>query len=188
MGNPAWLLGVFRSSVSRGDPVLEIGAGTGENALRLRRHGWLVDGLDLWPSPRDWPAGAAWHSADLRTFAGYGAYRAVLGNLIFHQFAAAELAELGERLQAAGCRALIACEPLRRRRFQRLFRVIAPLIGANHVSRHDAHVSISAGFTGEELPQLLGLDRRCWSWRCEATGRGAYHMLAWRRTPPEPRS
>ena len=31
----------------------------------------------------------------------------------------------------------------------------APLLGANHVSLHDAHVSIAAGFLGDELPRAL---------------------------------
>jgi hypothetical protein len=62
-----------------------------------------------------------------------------------------------------------------------MFRLFAPLIGANHVSRHDANVSIAAGFRGDELPGLLGLEPERWTWRCTTTLLGAYHLIAWRR-------
>ena len=39
---------------------------------------------------------------------------------------------------------------------QRAF--LAPLFRANRVTLHDAHVSIAAGFRGDELPRALGLD------------------------------
>jgi len=184
MGNHRWLGRVLRARAGRAEPALELGAGTGENAVRLRRRGWQVDALDTWPAPAAWPAGARWHRADLRGFAGYGAYRVVFGNLILHQFTAAELAALGAQL-AAGPRLIAACEPMRRRLSQRLYRLLAPLFGANAVTRHDAHVSIAAGFVGDELPRLLGLDAARWAWRCGATVRGAYHMVAWRRDRPE---
>ncbi len=184
MGNHRWLGRQVESRVRPSEPALEIGAGTGEVALWLRRRGWQVDGLDTWPAPPAWPAGARWHRADLRRFGGYGAYRAVFGNLIFHQFTAAELGALGARL-AGGPRVLVACEPVRRRISQWLYRLAGPLLGVNYVSRHDAHASIAAGFVGDELPRLLGLDPGRWSWRCGTTGRGAYRMVAWRRDRPE---
>ncbi len=37
---------------------------------------------------------------------------------------------------------------------------IGPLLGANHVTLHDARVSITAGFVGTELPSALGMDAR----------------------------
>jgi hypothetical protein len=123
---------------------------------------------------------AQWHRADLRTFAGFDAYDVICGNLIFHQFSAAELRAVGRRIPRR-VRLILACEPARRRRSQQMFRLLAPLIGANHVSRHDAHVSIAAGFLGEELPRLLGLDPERWAWRCGTTLRGAYHLIAWCR-------
>ncbi len=187
MGNHRWLGRLLRSRVRRSEPALELGAGTGEVALRLRRRGWQVDGLDTWPAPAAWPAGARWHCADLRGFGGYGAYRVVYGNLIFHQFTDTELGALGARL-AAGPRLLVACEPVRWRRAQWLYRLVGPLLGVNYVSRHDAHVSIAAGFVGDELPRLLGLDAGRWVWRCATTARGAYHMVAWRRDRPERRA
>lgn len=180
MGNHRWLERVLRARVRRNERVLEVGAGTGEFVVRLRRRGWLVDGLDTWPAP----AGVRWHRADLRAFEGYGSYRVVFGNLVFHQFTAAELGALGSRF-AEGPRLLVACEPARRRLSQWLYRAAGPVLGVNYVSRHDAHVSIAAGFVGDELPRLLGLDAGRWAWRCGTTALGAYRMVAWRRDRPE---
>ncbi|HXA13825.1 MAG TPA: hypothetical protein VNW23_01750, partial [Opitutaceae bacterium] len=60
-------------------------------------------------------------------------------------------------------------------------RGISPFIGAGHVTHHDAHVSIAAGFRGDELPRALGLDEKIWSWRCTSTSLGANRMIAQRR-------
>ena len=97
-----------------------------------------------------------WHRADLLNFDGYDDYAVILGNLIFHQFSDVQLAALGLKLRRSA-RLILACEPLRRRSSQILFAAVAPLLGANHVSLHDAHVSVGAGFRGAELPHLLGL-------------------------------
>jgi hypothetical protein len=180
MGNHRWLARILRAHGRPSDPALELGAGTGELALRLQRQGWQIDGLDVCPAPDAWPAGARWHRSDLRTFSAYGNYDVVYGNLIFHQFTADELRALGARLQVR-TRLLLASEPARRRQSQWLYRLFSPLFGANYVTRHDAHVSIAAGFLGDELPRLLGLDAGSWAWRCTTTGRGAYRMIAWRR-------
>ena len=114
--------------------------------------------------------------ADLRAFGGYGAYPVVIGNLIFHQFTDAELAELGRKLRASA-RAIVACEPARRRLSQVLMAAVAPLFGANHVTLHDAHVSMTAGFLGDELPRALGLGDG-WRCTCTETGIGVYRMVA----------
>ena len=180
VGNPRWLGRQLPRLLRTGETALELGAGTGELGLRLARAGVPVDGLDLWPRPAAWPAARAWHQADLRSFAGYGDYAVVVGNLIFHQFNASDLRELGRRL-GENCRVIVACEPHRRRVSQLLYRTLGPVFGANHVSLHDAHVSIAAGFRGHELPELLGLDDR-WQVRCHTTLLGVYRMVAVRRT------
>ena len=141
MGNHRWLGRLLQSRVDRSEPTLELGAGTGELAARLRRDGWQVDGLDTWPAPAAWPEGARWHCADLRQFGGYDRYRVAFGNLIFHQFTAAELGALGARL-AAGPRLLVACEPMRRRLSQRVYRLIGPLLGVNYVTRLNAGIAL----------------------------------------------
>lgn len=182
MRNHRWLEDTLASLLRPDDRVLEIGAGTGELGRRLSRRGIAVDGLDLWPRPSDWPAGAAWHRADLRRFSGYGDYTVVIGNLIFHQFSAEELAGLGCELRRS-VRLIAASEPERRRLSQVLYRVAAPLLGANYVSRHDGHVSIAAGFRDDELPRALGLAATEWEFRRTSTVLGAHRLVAVRRSP-----
>ncbi len=181
MGNFRWFARSLPSRLRAGDRVLEIGAGTGELGAKLESHGLHVDGLDLWPRPDFWPATSEWHRADLLAFEDYRRYSVVMGNLIFHQFSPKELGELGHKLSRSA-RLIMASEPARRRLSQVFFARIAPLLGANHVSLHDAHVSIAAGFQAEELPQLLGLSPVEWEWRCQSTTFGAYRMIAVRRT------
>ena len=180
LGTHRWLARTLPRLVQPAETVLEIGAGTGELGLRLAQGGLTMAGLDLWPRPPQWPTRSSWHREDLRTFGGYGEYRVIVGNLIFHQFSAAELKELGAKLQSA--RVIVACEPQRRRISQVLYRAFAPLFGANHVTLHDAHVSIAAGFRGRELAECLGLSPRVWRIRCSATVIGTHRMVAI-RTP-----
>ena len=158
VGNYRWLERTVPSLLRPAEAVLEIGAGTGELGLRLTRRGVSIAGLDLWPRPKSWPSDRPWHCEDLRTFDRYGDYAVIVGNLIFHQFSDSDLAALGTRL-GRSARVIVACEPHRRRISQILYRAFAPLLGANHVSRHDAHVSIAAGFRAGELPHQLGLSR-----------------------------
>jgi hypothetical protein len=180
MRNRAWFERTLPSVLRPGERVLEIGAGMGEMATALGRLGLRVDGLDLWPRPSAWPADRQWHVADLRTFEGYGAYDAVIGNLIFHQFTAAELASLGARIRETA-RVVVACEPERRRMSQTMVAAVAPLLGANHVTLHDARVSIAAGFLDDELPAALGIARDAWEVSCMSTTLGASRMVAVRR-------
>jgi hypothetical protein len=180
MGNHRWFARVLPPLLDAREKALELGAGTGELGMRLQQHAVPVDALDLWPRPPEWSDNHAWHCADLLTFSGYADYAAVIGNLIFHQFTDDQLADLGAKLQ--GARIILACEPARRRLSQTLFRLVAPALGANAVSLHDAHVSIAAGFRGDELPRALGLAPAAWDCRCETTALGAYRMIAVRRT------
>lgn len=179
MRNHAWIARTLSRRLRPGERVLELGAGTGELGQRLARHGLTVDGLDVWPRPPSWPAHHAWHRVDVLAFTGWESYRVVIGNLIFHQFTEADLQRLGRRMQRA--RMIVACEPARRRASQVAYRTLAPLFGANHVSLHDAHVSIAAGFRGDELPSALGLSRTQWDVHCASTCLGAYHLTAMRR-------
>lgn len=181
MGNHRWIARVLPQLARPGDSALEIGAGTGELALRLHERGLAVDGLDLWPQPMDWPAGRTWHQDDLLTFSEYAAYDVIFGNLIFHQFKDDELAQLGGALQVRA-HTIVACEPTRSRLSQIMYRVAGPVLGVNYVSLHDAHVSIDAGFVADELPRALGLDPARWKVRCHTTLVGAYRMIAVRRT------
>lgn len=177
LGNYRWFARTLPQLADRSEPLLEIGAGTGELSAHLAKTGVVADGLDLWPAPAGWPEARAWHRADLLTFDGYGNYPTVIGNLIFHQFTPEQLATLGARLKASS-RLILASEPSRRRSSQVSFAAIAPLLGANHVSLHDAHVSIAAGFRDDELPQMLDLRAPEWDCRCHTTVLGTYRMIA----------
>lgn len=180
MGNHRWFARTLPPLLRPGERLLEVGAGTGELAARLSRRGLAVDGLDLWPAPDSWPAARTWHRTDLRSFAHYRDYAVVLGNLIFHQFSDGELIALGAAIRPSA-RVIVACEPVRRRTSQLLYRVFGPLFGASHVSLHDAHVSIDAGFRADELPRALGLSADAWDIRITTTPFGAYRMVALRR-------
>lgn len=180
MGNHRWLTRTLPPRLHPGETALELGAGTGELGLRLIAAGVPVDGLDLWPRPTPWPAGRNWHAANLLTFPGYAGYAAVIGNLIFHQFSETELAAVGAVIRRHA-RIILAREPARSRLSQYIYRGLAPLFGANHVSRHDGYVSIAAGFVGDELPRALGLNPAEWDCECVITTRYAYQMIAIRR-------
>ena len=72
-------------------------------------------------------------------------------------------------------------EPQRRRISQVLYRTLGPLFGANRVSLHDAHVSIAAGFRGDELARSLGLGAPDWEIHCSTTLLGMHRLIAVRR-------
>lgn len=180
MGNHRWFLRTLPPLVRPGERILEIGAGTGELSRRLIDRGLHVDGLDRWPAPETWSHDAQWHQCDVREFDGFDAYAVVIGNLIFHQFTDDELAQLGQRIRKT-TRLLLACEPARRRSSQFLYRTLGPLLGVNHVSLHDAHVSIAAGFKHHELTDALGFDASTWLVYHKRTFCGAYRTIAIRR-------
>ncbi len=180
LGGAGWLRRTVPSFVQPGERVLEIGAGTGELGASLTRRGLAIDALDLAPRPSAWPQSARWHQVDALGFTGWHEYRAAMGNLIFHHFDADSLRTLGQQMSPR-VRVILACEPARRRIFQKLFAVLCVLVRANEVSRHDGRVSIEAGFLGDELPRLLGLDAAAWHWKTTTTLRGMYRMVAHRR-------
>jgi hypothetical protein len=177
MGNAGWFQATLPGLVRGGERVLELGAGTGELSAALNRRGIPVDGLDLWPRPDGWPSERAWHQGDLLAFAHFDRYRVVIGNLIFHQFRDADLAGLGATLRATA-RVILASEPERRRISQVAMGAVAPLFGASPVTLHDAHVSVNAGFRGDELPRALGLAGAGWRCSCTSTAIGANRMVA----------
>lgn len=180
MGNHRWFAHTLPPLLRAGERALELGAGTGELGARLAALDAAVDGLDFCPRPKHWPPARVWHVGDLRSFTGYADYAAVFGNLILHHCTDDELAALGATLRVTA-RVILASEPKRSAGAQRLFAWFAPLFGANRVTLHDAHVSIAAGFRGDELPHALGLHAGKWSWRCETTTLGAYRMIAAKR-------
>ena len=181
MGNSRWVVSALRLCAPPGAVALELGAGCGHLGQSLTRRGLTVAALDRCPPPAHWPTHLTWHQADALKFAGYASYAVIFGNLVFHHFSAPQLAALGEKLNH-GAHVIVACEPARYRVFQFLFALIAPLIGANSVTRHDARVSIAAGFRHDELPRALGLDPAAWDCDTSVSIFGAYRLVA-RRKP-----
>lgn len=180
MGNHAWFERVVPALAEPDETALELGAGDGLLALRLRAVGVPTDALDRFPAPRCWPATARWHAADLRGFEWWTGYPVVLGNLVLHHLDDAELAALGARLDRHA-RVLVFNEPLRSARARLLWAVGAPLGGACAVTRHDGRLSIDAGFRGDELARALRLAPARWDWRAEETFLGACRFVAVRR-------
>ena len=88
------------------------------------------------------------------------AYDGMLANLFLHHFSNAQLAEIFSHA-ARRTRLFIAIEP-RRWLWSLGFSRLLWLIGCNEVTRHDARVSIRAGFTDHELSDLWP-DKGNWS-------------------------
>ncbi len=76
----------------------------------------------------------------------------ILANLFLHHFGSDKLAELLGGI-AQRTRFFVAVEP-RRSRFALVSSLLVMLIGCNAVTRHDAPVSVRAGFAGQELSRL----------------------------------
>lgn len=177
MGNFAWFERVLLDRVAPREHILELGAGGGELGARLATRGLRVAAVDRAPRPEHWPAAAAWHGDDIADFDRWADYPVVIGNLIFHHFDAAALRQLGQRLDAHA-RLIVASEPHRCGVARGLFSAACTLIGANRVTRHDGRVSIDAGFRDEELVAALGLRPSRWRWCVHPTFRGAYRLIA----------
>lgn len=99
----------------------------------------------------------------------------VLANLFVHHFNACELRRLLHLLRLR-TRVFLACEPRRARAPLAASRLLA-LIGCNEVSRHDAAVSVRAGFDGTELSALWGA-RAAWSLQEEPRGLFSHVFIA----------
>lgn len=182
MGNYRWFARQVRDRLPAEARALELGAGEGELGRYLARRGAAVklDGLDLCPVPAEWGPSRGWIQADLKGFDGYGSYHAVFANLILHQFKADELAAIGSGFRdRVGY--VFASEPARRVCHLAQFRALSVLGRLGRVSRHDGAASIRAGFRGDELPRLLGLNRSGdWKWVCRSGWLGQYRLVAWR--------
>lgn len=76
----------------------------------------------------------------------------IIANLFLHHFTEGELAQLLTQAETR-TRMFIACEP-RRAAFAFAMSRMLGAIGCNAVTRHDAPVSVRAGFAGKELSTL----------------------------------
>lgn len=146
------------SEASGGFALADLGAGDGSFmqrvVRRLNRPGIRVTLVDraLVPGPMSWNAlGVA---ADVHEFLARPGppFDALVANLFLHHFEAGPLRRL---LALAARRAplFVACEPRRSRFAWHASRLLGAL-GCNDVTRHDAAVSVRAGFRGHELSAL----------------------------------
>lgn len=178
LGGHRWIPRQVAGLARPGDLVAELGAGDGSLALRLApllaARGARYAGIDLAPRPPGLPATADWDQADLRTSDAAARADIVVANLILHQFVDDDLRAFGRRLRA---RTVVASEPARRRRFRWGARLLGPFLHPG--TRHDARVSIGAGFRAGELPTLLGLASG-WVWREHETPLGATRSVGTR--------
>jgi hypothetical protein len=101
----------------------------------------------------------------------------IVANLFLHHFDDDRLAELCRGI-AQITKTFIALEP-RRSSFALAFSQQIWAIGCNHVSRHDAPVSVRAGFAGQELSRLWPADG---NWTFEERPAGLFsHLFIARR-------
>ena len=105
-------------------------------------------------------------------------FTVMLANLFLHHF---EDAQLGDLLAAAArkARVFIAVEPRRSRR-SLFFSRLLWLIRCNLVTRHDAQVSVRAGFTDRELSRLWPAGQG-WTLQERSVGWFSHLFIAQRR-------
>lgn len=168
------LRGYLAESPRRSRPLrlVELGAGDGTLLLKLAHRFaargvtaevTLVDRQNL-VSAETCRAFAALHwsvksvAADVFTWleTPFPAVDVIVANLFLHHFPEQELQPLLKRV-AARTSLFIACEP-RRATFPLTASRWLWLLGCNAVTRHDAVVSVRAGFTGRELSALWPAD------------------------------
>ena len=180
MGNERWVCRTtdeFPEAVGRG--IVEIGAGDGAlcGKLAAKFPQAPVAAYDLAPRPAGLAERIAWHRGDLFETAPPTGGGLLVANLFLHHFEAEALLALGRWMR--DFEVLVINEPDRARLPHWLGGLLHPCI--NHVTRHDMHVSISAGFTAGESGGMLGLDPARWQIRESSTWRGARRVVCSRR-------
>jgi hypothetical protein len=178
--------------------ITDIGAGDGTGLLRLARRlpGWwrpvhalLVDRQQLLStSTRSALRALSWHveSVQMDVFEWLQRPNAstrdvTVATLFLHHFPDDDLAKLLQQAsQQTDC--FLACEPRRDDRSLAAARLLR-LLGCNDVTRHDARVSVRAGFRTSELSELWPRDS---AWRVteEPTGWFTHCFMAQRVRRP----
>ena len=165
--------------------LVELGAGDGTLLLQIARrlparHATLVDRQTLLAESvasefraLGWsvvavPADAGNWLAAAAPCAG----RVIVANLFLHHFADEPLRRLLALIEARAGQ-FVACEPARTT-LARIGAELLPLIGCNRVTRHDARISVAAGFTGHELSALWPGGAE---WRLHETRAGLFSHL-----------
>jgi len=186
------------SAAARGRPrvVVELGAGDGTLALRLARslgNAWIGTHLTLLdlepivaPKTADAIRACGWTLEVVAADALEWLERrppervgVVFANLFVHHFEGERLARLlgGIAAQADG---FVCCEP-RRSRFALAGSRLLGLIGCNDVTRHDAVVSVQAGFRDGEIGAAWR-GASAGRWVLSEAGAGAFsHLFVARR-------
>ena len=188
MGNARCIAHVLPASMVR---VADLGAGDGRLLAEVARrsgltgvHATLIDrAATTHPAALEKLARLQWTAAqaieDVHDFLSRpGApFDAIVANLFLHHFEDAPLRRLLE--SAAGrTRLFIACEPRRSPLALHASRLLG-LAGCNAVTRHDAAVSVRAGFRGRELSALWPQGDR---WQTNERPAGAFgHLFVARR-------
>jgi SAM-dependent methyltransferase len=170
--------------------IVELGAGDGTFALRVaqRVQASAVTLLDRAPVVSDETLAAFTAAQSPATVVRADAldwmraagehHDAIVVNLFLHHLRADALSDL--LLLAAGRASLfVACEP-RRSMVALAGSHLLGLIGCNDVTRHDAVVSVRAGFTGAEITALWP-DRAAWDLDERARGLFSHSFVAARK-------
>jgi hypothetical protein len=165
--------------------LLELGAGDGIlTAFLKERH--IVDEkeqapiwhcMDIKAASLKKTDGIEWIQEDFLKFEEYPQFGVIFGNLILHQFSDNQLRKFGKSIGDT-THALVFQEPWRSHFF--LWGSYCLTSFLHPVSRHDAAVSVRAGFRGDELPHLLGLNKGHWKVHLEYSPLGMYRMVALR--------
>ncbi len=178
MGNERWVCRALQRCpeiVGRG--IVEIGAGDGQLCGKMNHlfPQATVTAYDLAPRPVDLDSRVSWQQGDLFATSPPDAGGVRVANLFLHHFEGEALRDLGRWCENGEL--LVFCEPDRARLPHLLGGLMHPFI--NRVTRHDMHVSITAGFAAREIPRLLRLDSNCWKFEETWTWRGARRMIGW---------
>jgi hypothetical protein len=199
MRNPTTLLRLLRNGTSdrRVSCLVELGAGDGTLLLRLARNlapVWrqvrcvAVDQQPVFDAST-WAGFAeiGWSMEIVRmdVFEWLSESRVpkdavFVANLFLHHFSGEKLDQLLQLISAQSS-LFVACEPRRGALALNASRLLG-LIGCNHVTRHDAVVSVRAGFAGVELSKLWP-DPSAWTLEELNAGLFAHAFLARRKTP-----
>jgi Methyltransferase domain len=189
MGNAAIVAGELRQFRS----IAEIGAGDGGFLLRVARavetrdaEAILVDRQDIVSdATRTQFAALCWQARSVRAdvfdwLEATPPVDAIVANLFLHHFEPPRLAAM-LALAAERTRVFVACEP-RRSSLALAGAHLLGVVGCNDVSRHDAVVSVRAGFRDAEISALWP---RAGAWSLREGARGPFsHLFVAARSLP----
>ena len=145
---------------------------SGDTLDAIRVLGWQVDVLSI--DVFDWLAQT---EVSMDTI--------VIANLFMHHFAGESLNELLRGLERHA-QAFVCCEP-RRSAVALAGSHLLGVIGCNAITRHDAVLSVHAGFTGSELSSIWPhscVTEKDWQIREFAAGLFSHLFVAHRLAPP----